>query len=218
MLIFFLHVHFLFFIFLLSEFALELSTAIPWHVGLKRGSALEEDQDTILVKEEGFFFIYSQVYKFSTYDTVLIFCFWPHNWILRHPNTMLSVFSSLFQAFLFPGLLYRLNFRYGPHRDSYKEKCSRRRESTCRFVPLYSEHESSQSLQHLLHWRWVWKVLLLYQCYKRVTKCKVGWISQKHIQVFFFFFCLGHSICFALWCYYPLSIIIQLMYVQIYIL
>lgn len=45
-----------------KEFALELSTAIPWHVGLKRGSALEEDQDTILVKEEGFFFIYSQVY------------------------------------------------------------------------------------------------------------------------------------------------------------
>ncbi|KAK7153820.1 hypothetical protein R3I94_007239 [Phoxinus phoxinus] len=45
-----------------KEFALELSTAIPWQVGLKRGSALEEDQDTILVKEDGFFFIYSQVY------------------------------------------------------------------------------------------------------------------------------------------------------------
>lgn len=45
-----------------KEFALELCTAIPWHVGLKRGSALEEDQGTILVKEEGFFFIYSQVY------------------------------------------------------------------------------------------------------------------------------------------------------------
>ncbi|XP_073768118.1 tumor necrosis factor ligand superfamily member 13B isoform X4 [Danio rerio] len=36
--------------------------AIPWQVGLKRGSALEEEQGTILVKEEGFFFIYSQVY------------------------------------------------------------------------------------------------------------------------------------------------------------
>lgn len=175
------------YIFLLSEFALELSTAIPWHVGLKRGSALEEDQDTILVKEEGFFFIYSQVYKFSTYDTFLSFFFCPHNWTLRHPNTMLSVFSSLFQAFLFPGLLYRLDVCYGPHRDSYKEKCRRRRESARRFVPLYSEHESSQSLQHLLHWRWVWKVQLLFQCYKRVTKCKVGWISQKHIQVFFCF-------------------------------
>ncbi|XP_067299537.1 tumor necrosis factor ligand superfamily member 13B isoform X2 [Pseudorasbora parva] len=45
-----------------KEFALELCTAIPWHVGLKRGSALEEEQGTILVKEEGFFFIYSQVY------------------------------------------------------------------------------------------------------------------------------------------------------------
>lgn len=55
----------------LSEFALELCTAIPWHVGLKRGSALEEEQGTILIKEEGFFFIYSQVYKFSTCDTFL---------------------------------------------------------------------------------------------------------------------------------------------------
>ncbi|KAK2905263.1 hypothetical protein Q8A67_007062 [Cirrhinus molitorella] len=45
-----------------KEFALELCTAIPWQVGLKRGSALEEEQGTILVKEEGFFFIYSQVY------------------------------------------------------------------------------------------------------------------------------------------------------------
>ncbi|XP_048049084.1 tumor necrosis factor ligand superfamily member 13B isoform X2 [Megalobrama amblycephala] len=45
-----------------KEFALELCTAIPWHVGLKRGSALEEEQGTILIKEEGFFFIYSQVY------------------------------------------------------------------------------------------------------------------------------------------------------------
>ncbi|KTG40090.1 hypothetical protein cypCar_00014066 [Cyprinus carpio] len=44
------------------EFALELCTAVPWQVGLKRGSALEEEQGTILVKEEGFFFIYSQVY------------------------------------------------------------------------------------------------------------------------------------------------------------
>ncbi|RXN13135.1 tumor necrosis factor ligand superfamily member 13B-like isoform X1 [Labeo rohita] len=45
-----------------KEFALEICTAIPWQVGLKRGSALEEEQGTILVKEEGFFFIYSQVY------------------------------------------------------------------------------------------------------------------------------------------------------------
>lgn len=45
-----------------KEFALEMCTAIPWQVGLKRGSALDEKQGTILVKEEGFFFIYSQVY------------------------------------------------------------------------------------------------------------------------------------------------------------
>uniref|UniRef100_A0A673KDZ1 Tumor necrosis factor ligand superfamily member 13B-like n=1 Tax=Sinocyclocheilus rhinocerous TaxID=307959 RepID=A0A673KDZ1_9TELE len=45
-----------------TQFALEICTAIPWQVGLKRGTALEEEQGTILVKEEGFFFIYSQVY------------------------------------------------------------------------------------------------------------------------------------------------------------
>ncbi|TRY66715.1 hypothetical protein DNTS_011636 [Danionella cerebrum] len=45
-----------------KEFALELYTAIPWHVGLQRGSALEEQDGIVLVKAEGFFFIYSQVY------------------------------------------------------------------------------------------------------------------------------------------------------------
>ncbi|XP_033966480.1 tumor necrosis factor ligand superfamily member 13B isoform X2 [Pseudochaenichthys georgianus] len=40
----------------------EPHTGIPWQTGLKRGSALEEDGDTILVREEGFYFVYSQVY------------------------------------------------------------------------------------------------------------------------------------------------------------
>uniref|UniRef100_A0A671NGB2 Tumor necrosis factor ligand superfamily member 13B-like n=1 Tax=Sinocyclocheilus anshuiensis TaxID=1608454 RepID=A0A671NGB2_9TELE len=52
-----------------KEFALELCTAIPWQVGLKRGSALEEEQGTILVKEEGFFFIYSQLSFSQVYYT-----------------------------------------------------------------------------------------------------------------------------------------------------
>ncbi|KAL7865814.1 hypothetical protein SRHO_G00110610 [Serrasalmus rhombeus] len=51
-----------------KEFALETHTGVPWQTGLKRGEALEEDHDTIVVKEEGFFFIYSQVYyKDSTF-------------------------------------------------------------------------------------------------------------------------------------------------------
>ncbi|KAM9486976.1 tumor necrosis factor ligand superfamily member 13B isoform 1-T1 [Clarias gariepinus] len=45
-----------------KEFALEKHTGIPWQVSLKRGEALEEDQDGIVVKEEGYYFIYSQVY------------------------------------------------------------------------------------------------------------------------------------------------------------
>uniref|UniRef100_A0A7N8X8Y4 TNF superfamily member 13b n=1 Tax=Mastacembelus armatus TaxID=205130 RepID=A0A7N8X8Y4_9TELE len=44
------------------EFASEPHTGIPWQVGLRRGSALEVDQDSILLKEEGFYFVYSQVY------------------------------------------------------------------------------------------------------------------------------------------------------------
>ncbi|XP_034431022.1 tumor necrosis factor ligand superfamily member 13B [Hippoglossus hippoglossus] len=45
-----------------KEFDLEPHTGIPWQAGLRRGSALETDGDSILVREEGFFFVYSQVY------------------------------------------------------------------------------------------------------------------------------------------------------------
>ncbi|KAJ8410570.1 hypothetical protein AAFF_G00194740 [Aldrovandia affinis] len=43
-------------------FLSEVHTAVPWQTALKRGTALEEDSDTILVNEEGFYFVYSQVY------------------------------------------------------------------------------------------------------------------------------------------------------------
>uniref|UniRef100_A0A8C1S5H2 Tumor necrosis factor ligand superfamily member 13B-like n=1 Tax=Cyprinus carpio TaxID=7962 RepID=A0A8C1S5H2_CYPCA len=52
-----------------KQFALEICTAIPWQVGLKRGTALEEEQGTILIKEEGFFFIYSQLSFSQVYYT-----------------------------------------------------------------------------------------------------------------------------------------------------
>ncbi|XP_060784724.1 tumor necrosis factor ligand superfamily member 13B [Neoarius graeffei] len=45
-----------------KEFAQEKHTGIPWQAGLKRGEALEEDQDAIVVKEEGYYFLYGQVY------------------------------------------------------------------------------------------------------------------------------------------------------------
>lgn len=44
-----------------SDFAQEKHTGIPWQTGLKRGEALEVDQDVLVVKEEGYYFIYSQV-------------------------------------------------------------------------------------------------------------------------------------------------------------
>ncbi|XP_060732228.1 tumor necrosis factor ligand superfamily member 13B isoform X1 [Tachysurus vachellii] len=45
-----------------KDFAMEKHTGIPWQAGLQRGEALEADQDVIVVKEEGYYFIYSQVY------------------------------------------------------------------------------------------------------------------------------------------------------------
>ncbi|KAM4609071.1 tumor necrosis factor ligand superfamily member 13B isoform 2-T3 [Polymixia lowei] len=41
---------------------LEQYTGIPWHAGLSRGSALEAENNTMLVRQEGFYFVYSQVY------------------------------------------------------------------------------------------------------------------------------------------------------------
>lgn len=45
-----------------KEFALEMHTAIPWQAGLKRGSALDAESDSMVVREEGYYFVYSQVY------------------------------------------------------------------------------------------------------------------------------------------------------------
>lgn len=44
-----------------SELTSGPHTGIPWQSGLRRGSALEADGDSILVREEGFYFVYSQV-------------------------------------------------------------------------------------------------------------------------------------------------------------
>lgn len=44
-----------------SELTSGPHTGIPWKPGLRRGSALEADGDSILVGEEGFYFVYSQV-------------------------------------------------------------------------------------------------------------------------------------------------------------
>ncbi|XP_078030673.1 tumor necrosis factor ligand superfamily member 13B isoform X2 [Epinephelus lanceolatus] len=44
------------------EYKSEPHTGIPWQAGLRRGSALEADRDCMLVREEGFYFVYGQVY------------------------------------------------------------------------------------------------------------------------------------------------------------
>ncbi|GAA6225617.1 tumor necrosis factor ligand superfamily member 13B isoform X1 [Lates japonicus] len=45
-----------------KDFDLEPYTGIPWQTGLRRGNALGAEGDSITVREEGFFFVYSQVY------------------------------------------------------------------------------------------------------------------------------------------------------------
>ncbi|XP_035265407.1 tumor necrosis factor ligand superfamily member 13B-like [Anguilla anguilla] len=37
-------------------------TALPWQAGLRQGTALQEEENAILVREGGFYFVYSQVY------------------------------------------------------------------------------------------------------------------------------------------------------------
>lgn len=45
-----------------KEFDSAQHTGIPWQPGLSRGSALEVENNSMVVKEEGFYFVYSQVY------------------------------------------------------------------------------------------------------------------------------------------------------------
>ncbi|KAG7264263.1 hypothetical protein CRUP_035699 [Coryphaenoides rupestris] len=45
-----------------KEFASEQHTSIPWQTGLSRGNALELENNRIVVREDGFYYLYSQVY------------------------------------------------------------------------------------------------------------------------------------------------------------
>ncbi|XP_055007571.1 tumor necrosis factor ligand superfamily member 13B isoform X2 [Boleophthalmus pectinirostris] len=49
-----------------KEFDFDEATGIPWQTGLKRGTALEEEQDRILILQEGYYYVYSQVYYKDT--------------------------------------------------------------------------------------------------------------------------------------------------------
>uniref|UniRef100_UPI0037E71690 tumor necrosis factor ligand superfamily member 13B n=1 Tax=Semicossyphus pulcher TaxID=241346 RepID=UPI0037E71690 len=50
-----------------KEFTSEPHTGIPWRTGLRRGAALEADGDSMIVREEGFYFVYSQVFYMDSY-------------------------------------------------------------------------------------------------------------------------------------------------------
>uniref|UniRef100_A0A8C6L3T4 TNF superfamily member 13b n=1 Tax=Nothobranchius furzeri TaxID=105023 RepID=A0A8C6L3T4_NOTFU len=53
---------------------------IPWQAGLRRGSALEADGDRIVVREEGLYFVYSQVfYTDKTFTMGHVVIRWKHS-------------------------------------------------------------------------------------------------------------------------------------------
>ncbi|XP_023271611.1 tumor necrosis factor ligand superfamily member 13B isoform X1 [Seriola lalandi dorsalis] len=63
-----------------KELESTLYTGIPWQTGLRRGSALEAEGDRILVRQEGFFFVYSQVfYMDSTFAMGHVVIRWKSN-------------------------------------------------------------------------------------------------------------------------------------------
>lgn len=104
-------------------------TGIPWQVGLKRGEALDVEGDRIVVREEGFYFVYSQVGKVS----VISFLF--HTGALLFHLQMFTFFSALVHLILKvpqnqdevllrslcilsnPGLLHGQHLHYGPCGD-----------------------------------------------------------------------------------------------------
>lgn len=71
-------------------------TGIPWQPGLKRGSALEADGDSMLVREEGFYFVYSQVgpltvnSQFPHQGAMCVYLLNTIDALLRHPDCRLS--------------------------------------------------------------------------------------------------------------------------------
>uniref|UniRef100_A0A1A8D072 Tumor necrosis factor (Ligand) superfamily, member 13b n=1 Tax=Nothobranchius kadleci TaxID=1051664 RepID=A0A1A8D072_NOTKA len=53
---------------------------IPWQAGLRRGAALEADGDRIVVREEGLYFVYSQVfYTDKTFTMGHVVIRWKHS-------------------------------------------------------------------------------------------------------------------------------------------
>lgn len=53
-----------------KEVSEELFTGIPWQAGLRRGEALQADGDRVLVREEGYYFVYSQVFYIDPFFTM----------------------------------------------------------------------------------------------------------------------------------------------------
>ncbi|XP_033842869.1 tumor necrosis factor ligand superfamily member 13B isoform X2 [Periophthalmus magnuspinnatus] len=49
-----------------KDFDFDEHTGIPWQTGLRRGTALVEDQDRIRIIQEGYYYVYSQVYYRDT--------------------------------------------------------------------------------------------------------------------------------------------------------
>lgn len=78
-----------------KEISSDAYTGIPWQLGLKRGSALEADGDRILVREEGFYYVYSQVfYRDNTFAMGHVVFRWKRNVVGNEPPSV-SLFRCI---------------------------------------------------------------------------------------------------------------------------
>uniref|UniRef100_A0A3Q0T7I8 TNF superfamily member 13b n=1 Tax=Amphilophus citrinellus TaxID=61819 RepID=A0A3Q0T7I8_AMPCI len=77
------------------EISSDAYTGIPWQLGLKRGSALEANGDRILVREEGFYYVYSQVfYRDNTFAMGHVVFRWKRNVVGNEPPSV-SLFRCI---------------------------------------------------------------------------------------------------------------------------
>ncbi|XP_006788395.1 tumor necrosis factor ligand superfamily member 13B [Neolamprologus brichardi] len=77
-----------------KEILRDTYTGIPWQPGLKRGTALEAEGDRILVREEGFYYVYSQVfYRDNTFAMGHVVFRWKTNVVGNEPQ-----YVSLFRC------------------------------------------------------------------------------------------------------------------------
>lgn len=106
-------------------------TFVPWALSFKRGQALEERENKIVVKEAGYFFIYSQVREMD-------------------PGRLAVPPFPADGLACPPGLVYRQHLRHGPPDSEEESPRVRERAEPGDSVPVHPEHARHVAQQLLL--------------------------------------------------------------------